>query len=458
MDELRVLAPTAILGYGFPADSLARGLERAPHVIAVDGGSTDGGPAYLGLEPGIGHDSGRAEAFLTAMKADLRPLLAAATSCEIPLLIGSAGFAGGDLHLMATIAAVREVAEQDNLRFRLAMIRAEVPKSYVKDKLQRGEVRPLGPVPELTSTDIDDAVRIVAQMGVEPFQHALAAGAEVVVAGRSNDPSMFAALPIARGFDRGLALHMAKILECGAIAAEPGSGSDGLIGVLKRDCFELEPLTPERRCTVQSVAAHSLYEKSNPSALFGPGGHVDLTDVRFEQIDDRRVRVSGSRFVPAPYTLKLEGATREGFRTIAIAGIRDPGAIKHVDHLIEAAEAAVRDGHGDDPYTLTFRAYGRDGVMGPLEPRRRDVGHELGLMIDVIADEQSLATRICGLARSVILHAGFPDRRSSAGNIASPISPLDVPVGPAYRFNIHHLVDEPDPLRLFPMDLVEVSP
>ena len=43
---MRVLAPTAILGYGFPRESFERGMAATPHVIAVDGGSTDPGPAY----------------------------------------------------------------------------------------------------------------------------------------------------------------------------------------------------------------------------------------------------------------------------------------------------------------------------------------------------------------------------------------------------------------------------
>ena len=48
MKELRILSPTAILGYGFPMESFEEGMKRKPHVIAVDAGSTDPGPYYLG--------------------------------------------------------------------------------------------------------------------------------------------------------------------------------------------------------------------------------------------------------------------------------------------------------------------------------------------------------------------------------------------------------------------------
>ena len=48
MKEYRVLSPTAILGYGFPEESFKAGLDRKPHLIAVDAGSTDPGLYYLG--------------------------------------------------------------------------------------------------------------------------------------------------------------------------------------------------------------------------------------------------------------------------------------------------------------------------------------------------------------------------------------------------------------------------
>ena len=40
MEELRILSPTAILGYGFPESSFGEGMRRKPHLIAVDAGSS----------------------------------------------------------------------------------------------------------------------------------------------------------------------------------------------------------------------------------------------------------------------------------------------------------------------------------------------------------------------------------------------------------------------------------
>ncbi len=458
MDELRILSPTGILGYGFPPQSLKNGMERAPHVIGVDGGSTDGGPYYLGIEPGIA--SGRTEAFRDFLRRDLEPLLTASSDASIPLIIGSAGFAGADLHLFGTVGLVQMIAAELGLKRRkMATIRAEIPAQVVHAALTDGRIAPLGPVPNLTHADVDDAVRIVAQMGVEPIAEALRSGAEVIVAGRANDPSIFAARAVVDGFDKGLALHMAKILECGAIACEPGSGSDVLLGTLREDHFDIEAMNPERRATVRSVAAHTFYEKSDPTRLYGPGGHVDLSDVRFEQLTPRVVRVRGSQWVPDPiYRVKLEGARRVGFRTIAIAGLRDPAALRVLDELLEETrrQTAERFPELNLDTALHIRVYGRDGVMGALEPTPV-TGHEVGLVFEAVAQTQGLATSLCGHARSVLLHLGFEGRWSTAGNLAMPFSPQDIPAGPVYGFHIYHLMEATDPSSLFPIDYMEIG-
>jgi len=74
--EFRILAPTAILGYGFPEESLRRGLAEGPDLIAVDAGCTDPGPYYLG--------SGKSFTDRTGVKRDLRYLLPAALARGIP--------------------------------------------------------------------------------------------------------------------------------------------------------------------------------------------------------------------------------------------------------------------------------------------------------------------------------------------------------------------------------------
>jgi hypothetical protein len=250
-------------------------------------------------------------------------------------------------------------------------------------------------------------------------------------------------LPLLHGFDEGLALHLGKILECAAIAAAPGSGSDCMLGTLRRDHFVVEPLSPERRCTPTSVAAHTLYEKSDPYHLPGPGGHLDLTDCAFTPEGERGVKVTGSRHVAAPYTLKLEGARLRGFRTVSLAGARDPVFIRELDGIVAGVRARVADNFPalkPEQYELLVRVYGRDGCMGPLEPRPVVGGHEVGLVIEAVADTQELADTLCAFARSTMLHFGYPGRLSTAGNLAFPYSPSDFHAGAVYEWSLYHLL------------------
>jgi Acyclic terpene utilisation family protein AtuA len=161
---------------------------------------------------------------------------------------------------------IETVARERGLRFRMAVIRADIPREAVRAVLRAGEILPCSPVPALTEQDIDEATGIVAQMGVEPFQRAIGMGAQVVVAGRSCDTSMFAAIPILRGHDRGLAMHMAKLIECASACADPG-GRDASMGVMGDGWFTVESMAPRLTCTPVSVAAHALYETADPFRL-----------------------------------------------------------------------------------------------------------------------------------------------------------------------------------------------
>ena len=83
MSNFRMLSASGLLGYGFPEESLRNGLARDPHMIGVDGGSTDPGPHYLG--------SGKTLNSRRAMKRDIKLMLIGARAHHIPLVIGSCG-------------------------------------------------------------------------------------------------------------------------------------------------------------------------------------------------------------------------------------------------------------------------------------------------------------------------------------------------------------------------------
>jgi hypothetical protein len=452
MEELRIVAVNGCLGYGFEASSLQAGVDTAPQLVGADAGSTDPGPYYLG--------SGTSLVRPAQIRRDLGLALTKSRAAKVPLVVGSAGMGGGEPNLQLFKKILLEIARDEGLHFKLAIVHSEIDKTRVRDAVRSKKITPMADVPELTEQAVMDSVRIVGQMGTEPFAKALEAGADVVLTGRSCDTAIYAALPIARGFDPGLALHMAKIMECGAQCAIPLAPNDSLLGTIRKDHFLVRPLAKARICTPDSVAAHTMYEQGNPHILYEPEGDVDMTAANFEQVDEQTVRVSGSRFIPTPrLRIKLEGARLAGFRSFTIAGIRDRTVIRNLPIIEETVRGAVKRNLGsvpDSDYKLGFRYYGRDAVLGPLEPERNNVPHEVGAMVEVVAKSQEIADYVLSLARSSLLHCPFPGRKTTAGNLAFPASPSDTSAGPVYEFSVYHLMDVDDQCELFPMELENV--
>ncbi len=456
--EVGVLAGTGVCGSGFKERSLEAGVAKRPQFIGCDAGSTDPGPYSLG--------TGGTAFPVRAIKRDLRLMLVAARRANIPLLIGSAGTAGGAPHVALFRKLIEEIAREEQLAFPMALIHAEQDKGYLKRRLREGRITPLSPAPEFDEGTIDRAVRIVGMMGEEPWMRALDQGAQVIIAGRSSDCAIFAGIPIRMGVDPGLAWHAAKILECGAAAAVARPSPDCMFATLRRDHFDLEPLDPELRCSPLSVAAHSLYENADPFRLVESSGVLDLTTATYEALDDRRVRVRGSRFEPAErYTVKLEGAELAGYQSVVLGSIRDPYIIRQIDdwvaRLEERVHARVADVFRGDPaatrYVFNVRIYGKNGTMGPLEPVTEIRGHELCLVIEATASTQEIATTIASMARHQALHLPIPEWRGFITGMACPYSPAYLERGPVYRFCVNHVVLPDDPYEMFPIEHIDVG-
>ena len=354
---IRLLGASGQLGYGIPATSFRAGIERRPDLIGCDMGSIDIGPTYLG--------KGEMATSPEATSRDLRRVLLAARALDIPLVIGTAGSAGAAPHLDATLAMIRRIAHADGLNFRMAVMRADIPRLLLLEAARSGKVTSFDSMPDLTEEDITEAAQIVGQMGMGPFRKALEADVDVIIAGRACDTAIFAALPVVLGFPIGLAMHMAKIIECGSLCCVPG-GRDPILAELDHDGFILESMNPERRATPTSVAAHSLYEQSDPFTMQEPDGTLDLTHARYEPEDERRARVSGATWRDATHpTIKLEGVIKVGERAILLCGSADPRFISQCKALLpkvaDLVESLVCEDQPKD-YTLHFRVYGIDGV------------------------------------------------------------------------------------------------
>jgi hypothetical protein len=446
--EIRVLSATGILGSGFREETLRRAMVLKPDFIGADSGSTDPGPYYLG--------SGESQFSDSACKRDLRLILLAARAAKIPAIIGSACTGGADGQLERLAGIAREIAREDKLSFKLATIRSEQDKGYLKKKLREGKIKPLANAPVLDEAVIDRSAHIVGMCGIEPYVEAFQNGADVILAGRSSDTSIFAALPVMKGFSPATVWHMAKILECGAACVVLRKYPDCMFATVTNDYFIVEPPNPEYRCDPVSVASHNLYENSTPYELVEPSGILDTRHARYEAVSDRAVRVSGSTFRPAErYTIKLEGAELAGYQSIIVGAVRDPIILRQFDSwlagLVKASKDRIRAVFGPDverQYRFDVRVFGKNAAMGPLEPET-GIGHEVGLLFQMTAPTQELATSLMKSVGHMAVHYPVPEWSGLITSIAYPYSPAEIARGPSYRFNMNHVVEPASPLEMF---------
>ena len=442
---LRVLSASGQLGYGVPEAAFNEGVKRNPHFIGADMGSIDPGPYYLG--------SGNIATSDAQTRGDLTTLLRGARSIHVPLIIGTAGCAGASPHLDAVLAMVREVARAEGLHFKLASIRADMPRETVKQAIRAGKVRPLGAIPDLTEADVDASTQLVGQMGIEAFQRALNAGADVVIAGRACDTAVYAAIPGMLGYPLGPAMHMAKIVECASLCTTPG-GRDALLGTLEGESFIVDSMNPIRHASPMSVAAHSLYEQDDPYRVYEPEGTLHLDSARYEQLDAHRCRISGARWEPATqFTVKIEGAAKVGERALMLAGCADPRAIAAMKEILPAVEKTVRELTSktvNEPFQVFHRVYGIDGVFNWPSPPAT-LPREVFVMVEIIAQTAEAAKSVATVFKQFLLHHGFPGRISTGGNLAFPFTPPEVVTGPAYRFSAYHVMEADDLPALFPV-------
>ena len=118
-EEIKILSPCGILGYGFPEESFLRGIAREPDAIVVDAGSTDAGPHKLG--------AGCSIVSRMAMYQDLQMFVEHGVTRGIPVVIGSAGGAGADVHVKWTLEILEQVLANAGLRAKIAVVKADIP-------------------------------------------------------------------------------------------------------------------------------------------------------------------------------------------------------------------------------------------------------------------------------------------------------------------------------------------
>lgn len=445
----QILIPSGALGLGYDRDALMRGIALKPDLIAIDGGSTDSGPHYLG--------TGTSKYSRSSIKSEWRELMQARAMANVPLVIGTAGTCGADDAVDWLVDITKEIATETDQDVTVAILKSGQPADRVINALDLGRITPLDPDINIDQSVLQSCTNIVALAGAEQIQAALNTGADIVIAGRATDTATIAALPLARGCHAGGAWHGAKIGECGALATtNPSSGT--IMITFDADGFTVEPMGQNARATPYTVSAHMLYENSNPLQLYEPGGHLDVTGANYTALDDRRVRVTGSTWVPNDtYTVKLEGARCGGYQCVSLALIREARYVQNIETWTKAVEENCRQKaqeriEGD--FTLELRLIGLNATLGEQDVNAQ-IGTEVGVLGIVTAPSEMVAKEVAKMLNPYLLHMPLTDDEEMP-TFAFPFSPNEMNRGEIYEFCLNHVMELDDPMQAFSLTIEQV--
>ncbi|WP_368184660.1 acyclic terpene utilization AtuA family protein [Aestuariibius sp. HNIBRBA575] len=447
---VKVLIPSGALGLGYDRAALARGITQKPDIIAIDGGSTDSGPHYLG--------TGTSKYSRNSTKAEWRELMQARAEAGVPLVIGTAGTCGADSAVDWLVDITREIAAETGANLKLAVLKSGQSAADMATAFDAGRITPLPAAPDVDADTFATCTNIVALAGAEQIQAALDTGADIVIAGRTTDTAIISALPLARGCHAGGAWHGAKIGECGALATtSPNSGT--ILIEFDADGFTMTPMGTEARATPHTVSAHMLYENSDPWILFEPGGHLDVTGATYTALDDRVVRVIGSEWIPSDrYTVKLEGARLAGYQTVSITLVRDPRYVAHIrewcDDIQTKCTAKAKE-RVDGEFTIELRLIGVDATLGALDTSGK-TGTEVGVMGIVTAQTEALSREVAKMLNPYLLHHPLTEQEEMP-TFAFPFSPPEMPRGAVHEFCLNHVLTLDNPMDAFHLSVEDIG-
>ncbi len=256
-----------------------------------------------------------------------------------------------------------------------------------------------------------------AYLGSDGMSEALAAGADIVLAGRVADSALFAAPVLAASprvaWDSDLpllagALTVGHLLECtgqltgGNFDPPGGGGLDAaalaglgypLANVMPDGSAELCLLEQapgwldRMTCTLQL-----LYEVHDPSRYITPDAVVDFSGIRFEQIGRNRVRMTGARAMGRPPTLKVIAfVERRGVIADVEIGFAGHGAMTRAQCAADVLRLRLQGWAEAD---LTIDLVGVNSILGAGSAPANAAPAELRVHVSARCEDAAAAQEI----------------------------------------------------------------
>ena len=289
----------------------------------------------------------------------------------------------GALNPVACAQAFRDAAEAAGVTLRVAAIDGDdlMP--------QLDALRDAGAADMFTGEPLPDTpMTMNAYLGARPIAEALAAGADIVVTGRSVDSSVVLG-PLMHEFgwqDTDYDLLSAgtlagHVIECGPQCTggnftdwDTVPGWDDM-GYPVAECFPdgsaiiTKPQNTGGLVSPATVGEQIIYEIGDPGAYVMPDVVCDWRDVRLESLGPDRVRVSGAKGSVPPDTYKVTVTHADGYRVMTTAmfsGIDAGGKARRAGHALIARAERLIAAAGHAPLTeSSVEVIGAGDTFGP---------------------------------------------------------------------------------------------
>lgn len=254
-----------------------------------------------------------------------------------------------------------------------------------------------------------------AYLGADPIVAALELGADIVITGRTADPSLFLA-PLIYEFGwkkddwnlLGRGIVLGHLVECASHVAggsyfDPGYTEDipdpAHLGAPIVEVWENgEGVISKVRGTggrinVHSCKAQLLYEVHDPSHYITPDVVADFSQVTFEQMGDDAVKVRGGGGKQRPDKLKVTIGLKEGYIGEGQIGWGGPGCYEKAKIAANAIRNNLRK-FSDEIEELRFDFIGVNSIFGEMAPEPSSQPNEVRLRVAGRTRNPEIADRI----------------------------------------------------------------
>jgi hypothetical protein len=295
----------------------------------------------------------------------------------------------------------------------IAVVTGDQVKDLVKDRINADEMINID-----KNQPIDIKGKIIsanAYIGSDPIVNALEEDADIVIGGRISDLSLYVG-PLRYEFGwsdlnpKKIAQScvIGHLLECGTYATGGNLACPGYVEVPEKDnigfplaevdengeAIITKPPETGGIVTELSLTAQLCYEVHDPEYYITPDMIIDITTVKFDQIKENKVRVTGATPQGKPENLKVLISSTGGYKAEATIGWAGKDSLDKVNRTIEEIIKPEFEELEDRLNALRIDRIGVDAIHGTQSPELECPPNEVRLRVAARTDSIDMAERV----------------------------------------------------------------